>query len=78
MSVEAMSTGSVVGTSAINTGPISHAFGGEFSGEIIRFSSIPPQEGQPPIKEEDKNLASTFKNETDGKVEIKIPPKSDL
>lgn len=32
-------------------------FGGEFSGEgIVRFSTIPPQEGQPPMKEEDKNL----------------------
>ncbi|MBI2027969.1 MAG: VOC family protein [Candidatus Levybacteria bacterium] len=32
-------------------------FGTEFSGEgIVRFSTIPPQEGQPPIKEEDKNL----------------------
>ena len=31
-------------------------FGGEFEGEIGRFSEVPPQEGQPPLKEEDKNL----------------------
>ena len=31
-------------------------FGGEFIGEINRFSSVPPQEGQPPMVEEDKNL----------------------
>lgn len=31
-------------------------FGGNFTGEIQRFSTVPPQEGQPPIKEEDKNL----------------------
>ncbi len=32
-------------------------FGGEFSGEgIVRFSTVPPQEGQPTMKEEDKNL----------------------
>ncbi len=31
-------------------------FGGEFIGEIARFSSVPSQEGQPPMKEEDKNL----------------------
>ncbi|MDO8451249.1 MAG: VOC family protein [bacterium] len=31
-------------------------FGGEFIGEIARFSSVPPQEGQPPIAEADKNL----------------------
>lgn len=31
-------------------------FGGEFKGEIQRFSQVPPQEGQPPLKEEDKNL----------------------
>lgn len=31
-------------------------FGGEFDGEIARFSSVPPQEGQPPIAEADKNL----------------------
>ncbi len=31
-------------------------FGTEFSGEISRFASVPPQEGQPPMKEEDKNL----------------------
>lgn len=31
-------------------------FGTEFVGEIARFASVPPQEGQPPMKEEDKNL----------------------
>jgi PhnB protein len=31
-------------------------FGTEFDGEIMRFGGIPPQEGQPPIAEEDKNL----------------------
>jgi PhnB protein len=31
-------------------------FGGEFKDEIARFGSIPPQEGSPPIAEEDKNL----------------------
>jgi PhnB protein len=31
-------------------------FGGEFIGEINRFSTVPPQKGVPPIKEEDKNL----------------------
>ncbi len=31
-------------------------FGTEFVGEITRLSSVPPQEGQPPMKEEDKNL----------------------
>lgn len=31
-------------------------FGTEFVGEIARFSSVPPQGGQPSIKEEDKNL----------------------
>lgn len=31
-------------------------FGTEFEGEINRFSSIPPQDGQPPLSEEDKNL----------------------
>lgn len=31
-------------------------FGGEFIGEIARFSSVPPQEGTPPMTEEDKNL----------------------
>jgi PhnB protein len=31
-------------------------FGTEFDGEIMRFSSVPPQEGQPPMPEEDKNL----------------------
>lgn len=31
-------------------------FGGEFDGEIHRFSEVPPQEGQPPVKEEDMNL----------------------
>lgn len=31
-------------------------FGTEFAGEIQRFSKVPPQEGQPPIAQEDKNL----------------------
>ncbi len=31
-------------------------FGGEFDGGIHRFSEVPPQPGQPPMKEEDKNL----------------------
>ena len=31
-------------------------FGTEFTGEIQRFSTVPAQEGQPPMKEEDKNL----------------------
>jgi PhnB protein len=31
-------------------------FGGEFIGEINRFSGVPPQEGMPPMSEEDKNL----------------------
>lgn len=32
-------------------------FGTEFSGEgIVRFSVVPPQAGQPEVKEEDKNL----------------------
>ena len=31
-------------------------FGGDFEGAISRFSEIPPQEGQPALKDEDKNL----------------------
>lgn len=31
-------------------------FGTEFIGDISRMGSVPPQEGQPPINEEDKNL----------------------
>ena len=31
-------------------------FGGEFAGGIHRFSEVPPQEGQPPMAEADKNL----------------------
>jgi PhnB protein len=31
-------------------------FGTEFSGNIARFSEVPPQEGQPPVAEADKNL----------------------
>lgn len=31
-------------------------FGGEFEGGIHRFSEVPPQPGQPPMSEEDKNL----------------------
>lgn len=31
-------------------------FGGEFEGGIHRFSEVPPQEGQPPLSDADKNL----------------------
>lgn len=31
-------------------------FGGEFEGGIHRFAEVPPQEGQPPVSEEDKDL----------------------
>ena len=31
-------------------------FGGEFMGDINRFSAVPPQEGGVTTKEEDKNL----------------------
>lgn len=32
-------------------------FGGEFEGEgLMRYSSVPVEEGQPPVPEEDKNL----------------------
>src|SRR5688572_13094740 len=31
-------------------------FGTEFDGEIQRMGSVPPQEGQPPLSEADKNL----------------------
>jgi PhnB protein len=31
-------------------------FGTEFTGPLNRFSEVPPQEGQPPIAEADKNL----------------------
>lgn len=31
-------------------------FGGEFTGGISRFGEAPPQEGFPPLAEEDKNL----------------------
>lgn len=31
-------------------------FGGEFSGEIMRFGQVPAQEGAPAMAEEDKNL----------------------
>lgn len=31
-------------------------FGTEFDGGIQRMGEVPPQEGQPPISEEDKNL----------------------
>jgi PhnB protein len=31
-------------------------FGTEFKGDVMRFSTVPPQPGQPPIAEEDKNL----------------------
>ena len=31
-------------------------FGSEFSCEIARFGDIPPQEGMPPLAEDDKDL----------------------
>lgn len=31
-------------------------FGGEFEGGIMRFDSMPPQPGMPPLPDEDKNL----------------------
>ena len=31
-------------------------FGGDFIGEIHRFSEVPPQEGKPPMSEADKKL----------------------
>ena len=31
-------------------------FGTEFMGEIARMGTVPPQEGMPPVAEEDKNL----------------------
>jgi PhnB protein len=31
-------------------------FGTEFVGEIARFGDVPPQEGQPPMRDEDKQL----------------------
>ena|SRR3989344_3491080 len=31
-------------------------FGTEFAGKINRMGEVPPQEGQPPMAEEDKNL----------------------
>jgi len=31
-------------------------FGTEYIGKVSRFGEIPPQEGQPPMAEEDKNL----------------------
>lgn len=31
-------------------------FGGEFLGNIQRFAAVPPQAGQPPMAEADKNL----------------------
>ncbi len=31
-------------------------FGGEFEGGLHRMGEVPPQEGQPPLSEEDKNL----------------------
>jgi PhnB protein len=31
-------------------------FGTEFQGEITRFSAVPPQEGQPELREDDRNL----------------------
>jgi PhnB protein len=31
-------------------------FGGDFAGNIMRFSDTPPEEGAPPLAEADKNL----------------------
>ncbi len=31
-------------------------FGGEFIGDISRFGDLPPEEGMPPLSDEDKNL----------------------
>lgn len=31
-------------------------FGGEFEGGIMRFGDMPPQEGQPPLADADRNL----------------------
>ena len=31
-------------------------FGTQFEGEVARMGSVPPQEGQPPLAEEDRNL----------------------
>lgn len=31
-------------------------FGSEFEGKVGRMGDVPPQEGQPPMSEEDKNL----------------------
>lgn len=31
-------------------------FGGAFTGEIARFSEVPPQDGMPPLAEADRNL----------------------
>ena len=31
-------------------------FGGDFDGDINRMGEVPPQEGPPPLAEEDKNL----------------------
>lgn len=31
-------------------------FGGEFRGGIMRFADVPPQEGQPPLAEADRQL----------------------
>ena len=31
-------------------------FGTEFEGDFVRFSDMPPQEGQPPVADEDKSL----------------------
>ncbi|MBK8582213.1 MAG: VOC family protein [Flavobacteriales bacterium] len=33
-----------------------NAFRTEYKGDIMRFSSVPPQEGQPPLADADKNL----------------------
>lgn len=42
-------------------------FGGEFGGNgIARFSDIPPQEGMPPLADEDRNLIMHVELETIG------------
>jgi len=45
-------------------------FGGEFIGEINRLSTVPPQEGQPPIAQSDGNLVMH--------IQLKLPGGVDL
>lgn len=45
-------------------------FGGEFIGGIQRFSTVPPQPGQPPMKDEDKNLVMHIVIKTLGDHEL--------